>query len=310
VSRGAPSVTIVIPTRDRWRLMAATSLKAALAQEGVELEVVVVDDGSAEPAPEGLRGLDDPRARVVRHETSRGVAAARNAGIAAAQGEWVAFLDDDDFWAPQKLRRQLEAAGAAGADFAYSGVVSVDGGGAVLHEYPVPAPEELLRTCAIPAGPSNVLVRTELVRAVGGFDEQLAHLADWDCWIRIAWSGRAAVAPEILVAYLEHFEGMSLLLPHHAFDELVHLERKHEQLLAEQGVEIDRVAFAHYVAWLQLRRRKRLRAARVYLRSGVENRRLQDVRIAARFVARALVPVQRRHEAAPIAGPAWLALYR
>lgn len=317
MTRCEPSITVVIPTRDRWPLLARTALASALAQERVDLEVIVVDDGCVEPAPDALPGLDDRRVRVVRHPEPRGVAAARNAGIAAAQGEWIALLDDDDIWAPQKLDRQLEIARSAGADFAYSGVVSVDGGGRVLHAYPVPPTErlrlDLLARCAIPAGPSNVLVRTELIRALGGFDERLAHLADWDCWIRLAWAGTAAATPEVLVAYLEQFESMSLLLPRHAFSELRYLDRKHRALRAAHGVDIDHVAFAHYVAWLQLRRQRHAGAASVYLRSAIRNRRPRDMIPAARFAARALVPVGRGSRPVSPTGvpePAWLELYR
>ncbi len=82
--------------------MARTSLRAALVQEDLDLEVLVVDDGSAEQAPGGLSGLDDARVRLVRHAEPRGIAAARNTGVREADGEWIAFLDDDDLWSPQQ----------------------------------------------------------------------------------------------------------------------------------------------------------------------------------------------------------------
>jgi glycosyltransferase involved in cell wall biosynthesis len=91
---GGVAVSVVIPTRDRWPLLADT-LASALAQEGVGLEVVIVDDGSASTMPVGTT-FDDPRVRTVRNEVSLGVARARNRGIEAARGEWVALLDDDD----------------------------------------------------------------------------------------------------------------------------------------------------------------------------------------------------------------------
>ena len=108
---GDPAVSVVIPTRDRWPLL-ATTLASALGQDGVALEVVVVDDGSATAAPV-VPPFDDPRVRIARNDRSLGVAGARNRGIEAARGEWIAFLDDDDVWAPAKLRRQLDAATAA-----------------------------------------------------------------------------------------------------------------------------------------------------------------------------------------------------
>ena len=100
-ARDAPRVTVVIPTRDRWSLLPG-ALESALSQRGVAVDVVVADDGSTTAPPAEVRrsGVE-----VVRLETSGGIAAARNAAIVRATGEWVAFLDDDDIWAPDKLRR-------------------------------------------------------------------------------------------------------------------------------------------------------------------------------------------------------------
>ena len=135
------------------------------------------------------------RGSHIGRDVAGGAAAARNDGIDAARGEWIAFLDDDDAWAPRKLRVQLDAVRSAGADFAYAAVVTVDDRGRALYTSAPPAPERLaadmIAKSGIPAGSSNVLVRTELVRRLGGFDEQLANLDDWDLWIRLASAGVA-----------------------------------------------------------------------------------------------------------------------
>src|SRR5690349_9916448 len=98
-----PEVTVVVPTRDRHARLAAT-LAGVLRQRDVDLEVVVVDEASSPP----VGASADPRVRVLRHDEPQGVARARNAGLSAAQGAWVAFCDDDDLWGPEKLRRQLD----------------------------------------------------------------------------------------------------------------------------------------------------------------------------------------------------------
>jgi glycosyltransferase involved in cell wall biosynthesis len=314
----APEVSIVIPTRNRWSLLSRRGLPSALAQEGVEYELIVVDDASTDETPERLRALAEPRLRVLRHERPGRVARARNAGLQEARGEWIAFLDDDDVWAPHKLRLELEAVRAASADFAYAGVVTVDEEGTMLYATPAPPAEtlryDLIASCVIPAGPSNVLARTELVRWLGGFDDRFVNLEDWDFLIRLAWAGKGVGLPETLVAYLEHRESKSLTSPNEAFAELDELERKHGGLLAEHGGEIDRVAFSHYVAWLQLRRRRHRAAAGVYLRSALRNRRPRDVLPATRFGVRALLPVRRtlcRSRRSPDGEePAWLERYR
>src|SRR3954454_11717029 len=103
-------VTVVIPTKNRRKLLLRT-LASVLGQEGVDLDVVVVDDGGADDAEATVARLQDVRLRVLRHDVSRGVSAARNTGLNAATSPFVAFLDDDDLWAPTKLRTQLDAIG-------------------------------------------------------------------------------------------------------------------------------------------------------------------------------------------------------
>ena len=327
--KDAPDVTVVIPTRNRCEVVSQKALRSALAQEAVEHEVVVVDDASTDETAARLATVADPRLRVLRLNERAGVARARNAGIAAARGAWVAFLDDDDVWSPRKLRTQLDAARDGEADFVYSGVVSIDGGSVPRYVFPLPRPTELplriLRSSVLPAGCSNVLARTELVRALGGFDEQLFQLADWDLWIRLSWNGRPAATEEVLVGYVEHDENMLLTDPRDVTPELAYLEEKHRDLRARHGVELDRATFFHWVAWGHLRRKHRGRAARMYLRSGIASRRARDVLLAAAFAARAVVPLGslrlriqalarrsngRGRAVAPAPEPAWLELYR
>ena len=309
-------VSVVIPTRNRWSLLSRRALRGALLQESVAHEVIVIDDGSTDETAERLDSLADERVRFVRHETPGGAAKARNAGIREARGEYVAFLDDDDFWSPVKLRMQLDAIRASSADFAYAGVVTLDERGVVLHMSPAPDPErlkvEIIRRGAIPAGSSNVLARTELTRALGGFDEEFRNMEDWDLWIRLASAGKAAAVSDVLVACVEHGGGKALIRARDAFIPFDALEDKHRHLSAEYGVDFDRVAFTHYVAWLQLRRRRHASAARVYLASVFRNRRPQDLVPAARFAARALLPIKRSVRSSPsrsVGGPSWLELY-
>jgi GT2 family glycosyltransferase/peptidoglycan/xylan/chitin deacetylase (PgdA/CDA1 family) len=206
-----PEVTVVVPTRNRRRKLGVT-LAGVLRQRAVSLEVVVVDDGSEDGTREAVLAIGDERIRVLRHPESRGVAAARNAGIDAARGAWVAFLDDDDLWAPDKLRRQLDAAQAAGTAFAWAWAIHVDELGRPLLVDEGSAPEALadrLRARnVIPAGASNLLVRREALEAAGGFRPELMHFADWDLWKRLAEAGVGTVVPQPLVAYVEHGQNM------------------------------------------------------------------------------------------------------
>ena len=120
-------------------------------------------------------------------------------GSPQARGEWLAFLDDDDLWSPHKLRRQLDASQAKKAVFGYTAAVVLDEEGVMIDSLEAPPPEQLLSRLlpgnAIPAGASNVLARTDVVSRLGGFDESLAHLADWDMWLRLAHGGRCGRLP-------------------------------------------------------------------------------------------------------------------
>jgi hypothetical protein len=263
VSSGAPEVSVVVATRDRWEHLAAAALPAALGQQDVELELIVVDDGSGDGTQRGLAGIADPRLRVLRSERSEGVAAARNRGVAAARAEWVAFLDDDDLWSPRKLRAQLDAGRAAGAAFVYAAAVFIDEHDAILRDDPAPDPGDVaaaLRRSDVVGGPSTVLARTALVRELGGFDPALALLADWDLWLRLADAGPAAACHEVLVAYREHAGNMSADTGRRPFAELDLLAGRHG--LAS---ELDGVLFTHWVAGQRRRAGRRGAAARAYL---------------------------------------------
>ncbi len=167
-----------------------------------------MDDGSSDATAEMVGELADPRIRLVRHGAPQGVSAARNRGITEAEGPWVAFCDDDDLWAPDKLVRQLDVARAAGRGWAYGGAVHIDGRRRVHSGAPPPPPSRVVaalpRYNSVPAGASNVLVRSDLLVRAGVFDSKMRHLPDWDLWLRLAATGPPACAPYPLVGYRIH----------------------------------------------------------------------------------------------------------
>ena len=288
------------------------TLASALGQEGVDHEVVVVDDGSRDETAARLADLPDRRMRVVSNERARGVAASRNRALAEARGEWVAFLDDDDLWAPLKLRSQLAAARAAGADFAYAAAVVVDERYVPFHAPALPDPdrlaEELRRANVVPAGSSNVIARAELLRAVGGLDERFGELDDWDLWLRLAHAGRAAVCPEVLVAYVEHAGNMPTARQTDLMAELDLLTRKHAAAEPPIRVAPDQLDYARWVARGHGRAGRRLAAARVYAEVAVSHRSPGDAARALRVLAAGQPRRFRRADAVP--DPEWLAAYR
>ncbi|MBA2294647.1 MAG: glycosyltransferase [Actinobacteria bacterium] len=309
---------MVIPTRDRWPLLGSRALPSALEQEGVELEVVVVDDGSTDGTSGRLAGVDDARLRVVRRDRTGGMAAARNAGIAVARGEWIAFLDDDDVWSPRKLSQQLGAARGARADFVYAGAIAVDERGIVLDTLYLPRPDELReklsRASLIPAGCSNVIARTSLLRSLGGFDETFVHIADWDLWIGLEQAGSAAFCEDVLVAYLLHPGNI------HAIDdpstEIDRLVRKHASATPPRRMSPDRLGYSRWVAGQRSRAGLHTEAAQLYFRSALRYRSLgnlmrgADALLAKRGSAGVRrVTGRQRRTPPPAAAPDWLRRY-
>jgi glycosyltransferase involved in cell wall biosynthesis len=237
-----PQVSIVIPTRDRWHLLSTHALPSALGQIAVDLEVLVVDDGSTRENLAALARVEDPRVRILRNEHTPGICGARNTGVSAARGEWLAFLDDDDLWSPRKLRTQLDLSGSA--PWRFGAAIVVDESLSPRSSLGLPSAvelgEQLQLGNVVPAGSSNVIVRTELVRRLGGFDEQLVLSGDWDMWLKLAEEGQPAISQEVLVATLEHPGRMFFREPSDIVSELHHLfarnggpTRRQEQTVLE-----------------------------------------------------------------------------
>jgi glycosyltransferase involved in cell wall biosynthesis len=260
-AEGSPLVSAVIPTRDRPSEL-SRAVKSALAQRDVDLEVVVIDDHSASSAAEA--SALDPRARVLRLPANRGVAGARNAGIAAARGEWVAFLDDDDEWAPWKLKTQLQALEATGASWAWcaASLVSADGRVAKMAAPQADAVARLLRVeNAVSGSASSVIASKALLERLGGFDEALAHVADWDMWLRLADAAPGVGCPEELVIQHIHPGGMHSRDTDAAFAEFARLRRRHPG--------ISGAAYMRWIAGNHWRAGRRRRALSEYVRGRV-----------------------------------------
>jgi glycosyltransferase involved in cell wall biosynthesis len=316
----APQVSVVIPTRSRWHLLARAALPSALGQEAVDHEVIVVDDGSTDETAARLSEIDDQRLRVLRHERSLGLSRARNTGIDAARGAWVAFLDDDDLWSPEKLAVQLNGVQSDGTTFVYGASVVLDEELRIIQEHrptdPTALAVRLRKNYSIPAGCSNVMVEKDLLRRIGGFDENLWHLQDWDMWLRLAAVGRGVASNEILVGYVLHGENSFLGdSAHDMMDDLNYLIRKHGN-----GLEVDAESFGRWVAFRLRRAGRRRRAARLYLRNARDYRSPRDVLLAGFSLVdgrmadavRASLTGRARDETAeqPLSEPAWLARYR
>jgi glycosyltransferase involved in cell wall biosynthesis len=255
-----PEVTVVVPTHDRSSLL-RTTLRSLLAQRDVDLEVVVVDDGSTDSTSGVVVGFHDPRLHAVHNAESQGVSRARNRGISEAAGQWISFCDDDDVWAPDKLAQQLASARRLGRDWAYCGVVNIDDSLRPVSAPPVPSPDAVVaglpRYNAIPGGGSNVVVSGELLARAGPFDPALRNTEDWEMWLRLSRLGPPAMAERRLVGYRLHDGNASLDV-----DDILDGVRRIEEI---HDTQVDRGRIHRWLAESCLRTGDRRRALRHWI---------------------------------------------
>ena len=184
-------VSVIIPVRN-GEAFVADAVESVLAQQDVPAELIVVDDGSTDSTPEVLARFGG---RITLDSSEgRGVSAARNRGIALAQGELLVFLDADDLLPPHYLARFVEAAAAAPrTEVFHCGWRGIDFDGRVLYGQDLPFDLDWDPFHALAAAGSPHLlalaVRRPTATRVGPFDETESLQADWDYWLRLAASG-------------------------------------------------------------------------------------------------------------------------
>lgn len=198
-----PLVSVVIPCRDDYGWI-EEAIGSVFAQTWNRWELIVVDDGSdAVPGWFEEEIASRRRVRLLRRRRG-GVSGARNAGIGAAGGQYVAFLDADDRWRPTKLEASLqplvedEEVVLVYTSFA----METPDGGTRERRKPTSFPDgEFVQRFYVEGEgilPSTAVVRTDAIRAIGGFDEDLEVAEDRDCWLRLARVGRVAFVDEPL----------------------------------------------------------------------------------------------------------------
>jgi glycosyltransferase involved in cell wall biosynthesis len=227
-----PLISIVIPTFNRAGRL-PLSIRSAMDQTYPNTEIIIVDDGSTDNTREALAGYGSA-IRYFRQENA-GASAARNRGVREARGEWVAFLDSDDRWYPEKLARQarLFSAPSISAVHCAMRVVNTRRNGTQAIYYP----GDLLGLHDVLAlripWPSGMVVRRLVLQDVGGFDESLMASEDWDLCIRIARKYPLTGIPEVLADYYadtpDHLSGIDS-----RFSMEQRIQRKYRRLLEHQ----------------------------------------------------------------------------
>lgn len=306
---------MVIPTRDRPHHL-RTALWSVAQQHGGAPPVVVVDDGSTVPVavPEG-----DQRVRVVRNARSEGVSGARNRGLAEVTTPWVVFLDDDDVLLPGHLSQVTAAIaeaerGGGQVGLGYAPVLVCGAARDLRNVIGAHPPTDLARALhggnVLPT-PSCVVVRADLVRAVGGFDTALTVSADWNLWLGVARREPGAAAGAVpSVLYTQHDGNM-----HHGSEvtltELAEMQRRYGVLAAERGVAMPDAGFPAYLAGTLKTAGRRREAAAWYLRSLRARRHGGDVvRAVAALLGMRLPAALRRRPELDGEAAEWLARLR
>ena len=201
-----PLVSVITPARNVAPWIEA-AIRSVLAQTMPDLEHFVVDDGSTDATVDVVASIVDPRLRLLT-QPARGASAARNAGLRLSSGPFVAFLDGDDYWTPDKLERQtaiLEAHPEIDLTFSWSAIVDEAGVpiGHIMRAAAGRAGFADVFTRDVVGNGSSVVMRRSALERVGAFDETLRAATDFDMWARVANFRRdnCWCVPEVLTVY-------------------------------------------------------------------------------------------------------------
>jgi glycosyltransferase involved in cell wall biosynthesis len=199
-----PTISIIVPVYNAQNTILET-IASVRAQTFTDFESIVVDDGSSDRTLELLQNIQDSRIKLVTYENG-GVSVARNRGISLATSEYLAFIDADDLWTPDKLELQLAALQQhPSAGVAYSWTCFMERHGKFFHaDNPVyfegNIHAELLKTNFLLSG-SNPLIRRDALASVGEFDPTLTHAEEWDLYLRLAAKYDFVVVPKTQILY-------------------------------------------------------------------------------------------------------------
>ncbi len=191
MSEKVPTVSVIIPTYNRAYLV-GRSIQSVLNQTYQDFELIVVDDASTDGTEDVVRSFNDKRIRYLKHDKNKGGAAARNTGIIAARGEYIAFQDSDDEWVPEKLEKQMKAMKTVSpvVGVVYTGFYRLQGDKKTY----IPSSKVIKKEGDILSSlikknfvtTQAMVVKRECLEKAGLFDEDLPRFQDWELCIRIS----------------------------------------------------------------------------------------------------------------------------
>jgi len=182
-------VSIIIPTYNRAKFIGG-AIQSVLGQTYQDFEVIIIDDGSTDNTKEAVRRFKDSRISYLVQKENRGTSMVKNIGIREAKGKYIAFLDDDDKWLPEKLEMQVSKLEKSSTDtgFIYCGYKMLNKEGKILRKIQPKFKGEIYQNLlrrnfiALP----TILVKKEIFQKTELFDEELKFGEDWDLFLRMA----------------------------------------------------------------------------------------------------------------------------
>jgi glycosyltransferase involved in cell wall biosynthesis len=244
MQRYEPLVSAVIPAFNAARFI-EQAIDSVLAQTYTNYEIIVVDDGSSDDTLEKLKSYGNKV--TIISQPNKGVSSARNAGIMKSRGEWVAFLDADDYWEKEKLARQIDyikqnhdvvLVHTGKRLFGEHGTIEYDDDEAPFHLLRQSANFRslLVRNCV---NTSSVMVKRDVVVEAGMFDITLRQCEDQDLWLRVAKRGQLGYIPEDLFNYRMH-GGQATAKTGELYEDGLRVIRRNRCLVG---------SFPEYLAW-------------------------------------------------------------
>lgn len=280
-------LSIIIPTYNRAYII-RRAIQSVLNQTYQDFEIFIVDDGSKDNTHKIVESIRDERIRYIRHEINKGQAAARNTGIMAAKGKYIAFLDSDDEWLPEKLEKQMAAFRNAPPQVGvvYVRMLNAEGNRKTFMPPPHVTKREgnlyydLLVDPTL-VFPSAAAIRRDCFTKVGMFDEHFYAGEDWDLWIRIAKYYHFKYIDELLV--------VRSVMPDSLVNKYDCNTRVHEQILEKHYDDIkkDKRRLARYYVHMgdYLCSKRQLQRGRQYFRKATTTYPLNIESLAANLAS-------------------------
>ena len=231
-------ISVVIPTHNRSDLL-PRAIKSVQNQTYTDIEIIVVSDGSTDETKEIVTNMSEQDARIkfIEYYPAKGGNTARNTGIEASKGEYVAFLDDDDEWKNEKLEKQISVMKSdKSIGLVYTGVHIIYVNEGVSYNSKARDEGDLSKKILLDnyiGTTSTVMVKKELFEKTGMFDINLRALQDFDLWIRMCQNCRIGVVPEEMIDYYNYTGSKQVsALTQKYIDSFAYINEKYKELFA------------------------------------------------------------------------------